>query len=470
MTRLLAIVLVFALASGRAGADEALVTVRPVDNGGALVNPGMGWVFHHYDNGIGGYGGRLAPFDTVDDFPGLSTIYLRLAWSYLEPEEGKFNWAIVDTPAQKWIAKGKRIAFRITCAESHDAPFATPRWVMEAGAKGYSFQWENDKKANVQRWSPDYDDPIFLDRLDKFLAALAARYDGDPNVDFMDVGSLGTWGEMHTGYTPNPPIKVETLKKHLDLWAKHFKKTLLVVNDDAPGGWPGVDYARGLGMALRDDSILWQGGERAFNKEHAAWGAKFTLRGVPVIIESDHYGGSKQRGVWDDGEKYFEAMERYGASYASIHYFPREFYAEQKALVDRMNRRLGYRIQLVEATWPKAVPAKGRVTFSAQWRNAGVAPCLPGGQPAFTLKDEQGGIAAVFVDEGFSVRELAVNAPPGAARRNEFALPPFLKPGRYGVFVSIGNRSGTPRLALPLDGDDGIHRYRLGEIEVVAAK
>jgi hypothetical protein len=116
------------------------VVVRPADTGKALRNPGMGWVFHHYDNAISKYGTHLEPSDTVDDFPGASVVYLRLAWSYLEPEEGRFNWAILDTPAQRWIAKGFQIALRISCSESSpDQPYATPKWVQEAGAQGFRF-------------------------------------------------------------------------------------------------------------------------------------------------------------------------------------------------------------------------------------------------------------------------------------------------------------------------------------------
>ena len=59
-------------------------------------NPHKGWEFHFYDNGIRNYGNRMAPGDYLKDFPGLSNIYLRLAWSYLEPEEGKFNWIVID--------------------------------------------------------------------------------------------------------------------------------------------------------------------------------------------------------------------------------------------------------------------------------------------------------------------------------------------------------------------------------------
>ena len=111
------------------------ISVRPEETGVALLNPGMGWVFHHYDNDLVHYGTDLAPSDTVEEFPGASVVYLRLAWSYLEPEEGKFDWSVVDTPAQRWIRRGKQLAFRFSCSESsRDQPYATPRWVEEAGA------------------------------------------------------------------------------------------------------------------------------------------------------------------------------------------------------------------------------------------------------------------------------------------------------------------------------------------------
>jgi hypothetical protein len=38
--------------------------------------------------------------------------------------------------------------------------------------------------------------------------------------------------------------------------------------------------------------------------------------------------------------------------------------------------------------------------------------------------------------------------------------------GQYVVYVSIGQRDGTPKIVLPLADDDGQHRYRLGEIRL----
>jgi hypothetical protein len=454
----------------RSSPAEEKVAVRPADTGAALRNPGMGWVFHFYDDGIHNYGLNLAPSDTVDDFPGASVIYMRLAWSYLEPEEGQFNWSIVDTPAQRWIDKGWKIAFRFTCSESdRDQPYATPEWVRKAGAKGYRFADGKGIVENGPNWEPDFGDPIFLKKLDNFLAAASARYDGNPDVAFIDIGSLGVWGEGHTGGSTHRNYSTATILKHIDLYKKNFKRTLLVANDDfLVVSLRLLDDAQALGLTLRDDSILVQGGKNAY---FHAWMAAMFWPHLPVILESEHYGESKQRGFWQDGSLYLKAIEEYHASYASVHWYPREFLKEMRPLIDRINLRLGYRLQLVEAVWPKIADANAPFRIDFTFRNAGVAPCLPGGVPAFTLKDDEGGIVGTFVAEDYEVRALPVGPPLRAEAVPSgawFRVPPapIFKPGTYSVYVSIGSRTGTPRLALPLADDDGHYRYRLGSITI----
>jgi hypothetical protein len=455
-----------------------VTTVRPQDTGEALANPGMGWVLHHYDNVAYHYGGKLEPSDTVDDLPGVTTVYLRIAWSHLEPQEGRFCWSVLDTPAQRWHDKGKRIALRISCCESF-MRYATPRWVEKAGAKGHNFKPGTGVDPNGPYWEPDYDDPVFLEKLDHFLAALAQRYDGNPEVDFIDVGSFGVWGEGHTYWSTKIPYSAETIRTHIDLHTKHFKKTLLAANDDFASHGRGrqtIEYAAASGLTLRDDSILVQGGDRAyFNAEFAS----LFWEHVPVVLESEHYGPSRDRGNWKDGSQYLEAIEKYHASYATVHWWPREFLAANEDLVRKINLRLGYRLQLLEASWPSEIPADGGFWFATKWRNAGVAPCLPGGWPALTIKDAKGGIVGVFVDADFDMRTLQTADPgkaPTETHRADFALPLVtdertrpMKPGVYEVYVSVGTPTGTPRIALPLPNNDGHHRYPLGKLTVQRA-
>lgn len=160
--------------------------------------------------------------------------------------------------------------------------------------------------------------------------------------------------------------------------------------------------------------------------------------------------------------------------------YPREFYQKNKKLVDAINLRLGYRLQLLEASWPAEMARDQPLTVGYRWRNAGVAPCYPGGHPAITLKDAKGGIVGVFVDENFDLRTLPTG-PAGKAlpvgRQEQassqadrpfisYALPPepIFKPGAYDVFISVGDKAGSPKIALPLAGNDGHQRYRLGRI------
>ena len=125
------------------------------------------------------------------------------------------------------------------------------------------------------------------------------------------------------------------------------------------------------------------------------------LAAFAVILEHEHYGGSKQRGAWGDGSLLARSVEEYHAAYMSIHWRPRIELEENRAVIERINRRLGYRLQCRQISWPTAVTI---------------------GKP--------------------------------------------FEPGTYTVFVSVGQRDGTPRIGLPLDQDDGQHRYRLGSIRL----
>jgi len=459
--------------------DQNIVVVQPTDNGEALINPGMGWTMHFYSNIPTNYGSKLEASDSLDWFDGCSTVYLRLPWAYIEPEEGKFNWAIVDTPAQRWIAKGKKISFRFTCSESW-LRWATPEWVQKAGAKGFNFDFGKGVSENGKLWVPIYDDPIFLEKLEHFLAAAGKRYNGNPDVEFIDVGTFGMWGEGHTG-GDNKLSQEETDKMskiHIDLHKKYFPDTLLCVSDDISGSsnrnapWAGMEYALSQGVTMRDDSILVQPPPRSWY--HAEMAEMF-WRTLPVILEHEHLCSSVERKAWS-GDLLMKSVEDYHASFMSIHWWPEIEWKENQTTIEKINRRLGYRLQLRELRYPKQVTIAKPFSVDWSWTNAGVAPCYCGGFPALTLKDEKGGIVSVLVEESFDMKSLPV-APPDKAEikniKSEFRIgfvAPTTKPGIYDVYVSIGRRDGTPQIALPLPNDDGQRRYKVGQIELTVGK
>ena len=363
-----------------------------------------------------------------------------------------------------------------------------------------------DKYAGGPSFEPDFGDPVYLEKLDRFLAAAAARYDGDPNVDFIDIGTLGMWGEGHTWQGSNSRYGFDVLFKHLELHTRHFKATRLVVNDnhlDQDLGDPRLlQYCLAHNMGMRNDSFgCFKGNicrEVTRHMMNATWMT------APTVIETTHYGDSRDRlGGWNR-DALVQAVRDVHASYFSSHWWPREFLEAERPLIDEINRILGYRLRIESAEWPDMLQPGQPWTFKAKWLNTGVAPLYEDAFPALTVKDAKGGIAGVFVDECMNLRRVLPDclgrssparyeqatvvhpAPPlkrassesaAAFARVAFDLGPddferfarrtgTLVPGDYELFISAGSRIGTPRLALPLAGDDGRRRYRVGAVRV----
>lgn len=450
-----------------------------VDDGRVLTNPGMGFTMHYYSNEPHNYGSCIEPGDDMAWFPGCSVCYLRLPWSMVEPDEGVYDWSTIDTPAQRWIARGGQVALRITCSEDW-MYYATPKWVKDAGAKGRPYRlWAGkgpvrtpDRK--TLPWDPDFGDPVFLAKLEKFIATLAARYDGRPEVAFVDIGSYGLWGEGHTFGSSQVPEEKRAvdIPRHIDLWCKYFKRTQLVISDDIDGNanqsgkYPLLDYARAKDVAWRDDSILVEPPPRSWY--HADQAERY-WRTLPVVLEHEHYGPSKSTKAWSQ-ELLVKSVELMHANYMSIHGDPKTLLDENREAFEKIARRLGCRFVPQKVTWPDAVKVgrKGetfKVSFT--FSNGGVAPCYRDAYPCLTVKNDKGRVIAVLADGDLSLKGLMpdVSTEHSAKfRLGRFGAPTFPASGTFDVYVSVGECDGTPVYELPLGGGDGHRRYKVGKI------
>lgn len=451
------------------------------DSGAALQNPGMGWVFHHYDNAIWQYGEGLGPNYDGREFPGLSVVYLRIAWSFLEPEEGEFNWSILDSVIQRYERQGIRFAFRITAFEGNEAEDGIPRWLRDAGCPGFLA-----KPYGNERWEVDYGSELFLEKLENFLMALGKRYANHPNLEFVDVGSLGIWGEGHPIAKPYPN---SVLKKHFDLHKKAFPDTWVAFNDDMcrffhPEALPDgkineetVQFFLDGGYAFRDDSL------NVFPDPKLHYSAELARRfwkNVPIILEMGHYEYAKKVGAWG-GERYSKAVSDYCGSYVSIHGNPVLFLKENPELIHEINLKLGYRFVLKSAAWENEVSKTGKFKVEFEWKNAGAAPTYRNVHPIWTLLNEQGDICAVFADDSFNLKDVG----PGETVRGKaaFRMSPMLRSGTYTLCVSAGNAAGSPEIELPhascaekelfqreshagRGGSSDFRRYPIGEVKI----
>ncbi|MBP5617908.1 MAG: DUF4832 domain-containing protein [Clostridia bacterium] len=323
--------------------------------------------------------------------PYLDHIYLRLPWSVLEPEEGKFNWDVIDKVANDFTAKGVGVAFRITCKEEGSyCPYATPEWVKKAGAAGKMIDDSKDGK-HYESWEPDYGDAIFLAKLDNFHKAFAARYAGKDYVRYIDVGSYGTYGEGHNINSSNKTWPWDVIKQHFDIYAKYYPNDLVTVSDDFVGGGyvrsAGAngqkirDYVLAHGWSWRDDSIngvstvksyadtdsvrspflfeeVWQTGDVVLELEHYSW----------VIAESPK---DNKVNLWNNGSILKAASKRTHAAYAGWHGFIEDFMVDGNiAYAEEMNNLLGYWFFLDKMD---VAYTGSRWTCRFSWRNEGFA-------------------------------------------------------------------------------------------------
>ena len=479
--------------------------VRPFATDEVLINPGMGFVHYQYSNRLWGYGTGMGmePDDTLDStIPGTSVVYFRVNWADVEPEEGVFRWDIFDSVAQNWIDNGRQIAIRIVCSDQKTN--AVPDWVRAAGAKGAFYDFEKGyTQITGKFWEPIFDDPVFLEKLGRFIDAFAARYDGDPSVAFVDIGSFGMFGEGHTWYTTRLSEKETTRLAvlHMDLWRTKLPRTYLVISDDVGGAGnrapdcPAMRYAREHGIGFRDDSIMCYKPERC-SWIHSGWARLFAPK-LPVVIETGHYLMLDSMGYWRK-DRLVECVEAHQASYFTLHGFPPDFAQTHRDEIVAMNKRLGYRFELRHVAWPDSVRQDQPVTIVSEWVNVGVAPCHAGASLTWSLVNANGAVAWSCTDPMFNFMSLAPSLDgaehpqkiESACRFGRVApIPPandavladlrkrgrmagnflsLLQPGVYTLCVSVGTPQGQPRIALPL-ANGCKRRYPVGSVTVLPA-
>lgn len=366
----------------------------------ALANPDKGWYHHMLDNGINKY--LVQDENDLFRFPGMDHLYLRLAWAYLEPEEGKFDWSYIDDIVEKYVPLGYKISFRISCKETGAAPgsvpaeidgirYATPYWVVKAGAKGIE-----RPEFGTASWTPDWDDPVYLEKLENFHKAFAEKYDGKPWVRYIDVGSIGDWGEGHTWSSTRIPPAFSEVKTHIDLYLKHYKHTQLIVTDDLLASTGSqtekmelLQYALEKGFSLRDDSPMVQG---YMQNELSTWTVRhpefFTevCKIRPTVFELEHYGKVKSNGYWPGingagiipefkvagADVFRNAVKLIRPTFVGFHGYLDEWLKDNPDFTVEILNMCGYWYFPVsmEITQSK----KGKLSFWIEWLNKGVAP------------------------------------------------------------------------------------------------
>lgn len=456
-----------------------------------LDNPHKGWYHHFPDNHPDKY--VIADDDDLLEFPGMDHLYIRLAWSYLEPREGEYRWEVIDRLIDKWVAHGLGISLRISCKETStdriEQQFATPKWVMEAGARGGYYR--NGQPTGPEGpWEPVFDDPVFLEKLEAFLKAFGARYDGKPWLRYVDIGGIGDWGEGHTHSGSRIKYNIDQRKIHIDLYCKYFRNTQLVISDDfvwdveAPSDRePLHGYVLRRNISYRDDSPLVNGYVRSYADTYTVRSPEFfrdAYLKTPTVFELQHYSAVKRDGNWivkegsslsqyakgESGPDFFRgALELLHATYIGYHGDAREWLDDNPELTVELLNRCGYWYFLHSVKMPKTWKAGASTALTMTWENRGVAPAYKPYQLRLRLRGSDT-LNAEMPSGNRKWLPVPVGKTYDEAYRIE--LPDDLKPGEYSLQLKLYSPAADRDVLLPLKqslrSQHGFHT--LGKVRV----
>jgi hypothetical protein len=406
-------------------ASDAVISVHPVEIDDVLYNPGMGFADFHF--------GAFSKPAVPEQYPRSTVAYFRWSWADLEPLEGQYNFDLVDQTIAQAKSRGETLAFRILS----DYQAGPPRWLLAKGVAsvpvgGGTF--------------PDFNNPLFLDHHEKLIRAFGTRYAGSPDIDHVDIGSVGCWGEWNTACCQGVEKQCKQYyptEKHqwriTDWYFQYFRSTPLVM---VHGGQ--LKYAVSRGAGWRGDcfgdygyfSPTWN------HMEHAYAPALED----PVIAEAWKRGPVQLEvcGVmqdWFDKGFDIDLILKKGLEWhvSVLNGKSSPIPEPWRARVEAFQKKMGYRIVLREMTHRAESHRSGSLTFQSRWENVGVAPVYRSWPLAYRLRSGSGRTAAQWMSQT-NVRQWLPEKT--IEVQDTVVVPSDVQAGRYDLDVAILREDG----------------------------
>ena len=360
--------------------------------------------------------------------PFVQKVYLRPNWREVQSQPGKLDlpdwWNITFDLARRY---GKRVGFRIML-ENPDFPEpGMPEFLMAkvpyVTLKG---SWRGDQsqvRYRKKQAMPRYDYPAYQAAFEELNALLADRYNGSPDVEYMDTMMYGFWGEGHSWpYEGNPfpsnAIAEATMLRMLDTQLRAWTKTPLATNTQPDfsnvGNAALLDRTVRSGNWIRSDTIFIENTQIEALSNRPPWVA--AISEVPMTT-----GAPDQLGIVDGvtmNQQVIAHVLAVGANYFSIWNWHNisaahvlSYYDKYPKDIDHAARRIGYRIYPA-FVWTFERDGGGGIVIGLA--NDGVA--APPGVVRLTLREPSGAIVASgSVDPGYpkptGIRQVMLSWP-----------------------------------------------------------
>src|ERR1700691_4778571 len=300
-------------------------------------------------------------------FPLGQQLYIRPTWREVAPRPGRLELPdylkLVFELANK---HNKRVGLRIQmCAPDYTHDAALPDFVLDKVPKVDLVLSDQENSASARRYlgnphsryQPRYDHPFFQQAFKELVGQLAAEFDGNRLIEFIDTFMYGFWGEGHTWPFSNNPFPdyltaERTWTNMLEIQLEHFKRTPLLTNTQP-------DYSRVGNSELLDRTVRsnnWIRSDTIFIENEQIEALSNCPPWIAALLEQGLPGKPPDPNAAQDSispaENMIDHVIDIGANYWSLWNFHQisarnllSYYQAYPSAFDRINRRIGYRVR-----------------------------------------------------------------------------------------------------------------------------
>jgi PKD repeat protein len=426
-----------------------LSTAQPQELVNDIVpNPGMGWQSCDQVNTSGqdaqGFKNKVA--------------YIKYYWKDLETADGVFNWSTFDNRLTQARNSGQKVAFRVVVV---DNLVSGPTWLRNLGVAGTSFNYTGGGTV----WTPNYDDPVFQQKHFELLRVMGQRYNNHPDIDSIDIGTVGLWGEWHFGETsPTPPMpSTAAMRLIIDKHFEYFPNTPIVMQLEDQAA---LNYAISRGAGFRGDclgNMAWQNRispPGMYEQRISGANAQNAWRTAPVNFEACWDISYWVNQGWDVNYIFNWALSKHMSAF---HNKNRTVPAAALPAVNAMLKKIGYRYVLRNISHVQSAQAGTPIVISMDMENVGVSPSYGNYVLGVQIRSSTGTVISTI-----ATPTQVKNWMPGAFQVDqEITLPSNMVAGQYTIAISIVDpTTRLPKVQLASAGKDANGWYPLTTIDV----
>lgn len=429
----------------------------PVEYHGELNNPFKGWAPSAL------YGPYHQPHRLVHAY---------ISWRELEPERGVFDWEALEAKNyfDHWESKGVKLITRIMMDYPTTDPnhMDIPDWLYEM-IDGDGTWYQTSEIGSG--FSPNYSNPILIAEHERMIKAFGERYNDDPRIAYIQLGSIGHWGEWHTwpngsGDFPEEEVANAYIQHYMD----YLDQKMLGIRRPLP-------YTRNANFGYFNDRI----GHAETTEQWLFWINNgmdydnwYNRRVYPGASVADFWHtaysagefGSGNALAWLRDDTVSDTLRQVREMHTSwIGPCSPAGYGQipEQANISEVLKTIGYHFVVEKVVHePEAMPGQN-LEVNMTWNNKGVAPFYFPWHLEVGLVNEEGDLAFTTITD-IDIREwlpgrhsITINLP----------VNPDLPEGSYTLVTAIIDpATGEPGVDLGIEGRRNDGRYLLSSITV----